>query len=319
MWAVIEQAVECVLSLFILGLVGFVLARKQWFPPDARTLVPRLVTIVTLPPYLFKNIVTTFNREELLELIGGLVVPAISILTTFILALAAAKLLRMPRNRAGMFSTICASSNTIFIGLPVNIALFGEAALPYVLLYFFANTVFFWTIGNYQFSLGGDQAPAKILSRASLKHLFSPPLLGFALGVLSVLAGVAPPRFLMDAAGYLGSLTTPLAIIFIGVSLASVSLKHLIPDRDIRLVLLGRFIVSPLTIILLMWIIKIPPLMGKVFIIQSSLPTVATATLLAGYYNLDTKFASVAVSLTTLMAVVTIPFYMAVITSLNFQ
>ena len=292
MWDAIGQAVECVLSLFLLGLVGFWLARKQWFPLDVKIFIPRLVTLITLPPYLFRNIVVTFNRDELFHLLGGLAAPAGSILITFGLAVVAARRLKLPPNRAGIFTTVCATSNTIFIGLPVNVALFGEAALPYVLLYFFVNTSFFWTVGNYQFSRGTFREPEKILSPATFRRLFSPPLAGFFLGLLCVLSGCSPPRFLLDTAGYLGSLTTPLAIIFIGLTLAGASLGSLVPDRDVWLVLLGRFVVSPLTIIALLWLIKPPPLMAKVFIIQSSLPAVITATLMADYYQLDAKFAS---------------------------
>ena len=313
MWAALGNAVNCVLSLFTLAFVGFILARKGWFTPESKLLISRLVLIVTLPVYLFRNIVTSFSREELLSLLSGVIVPVLSIFITFLFGLALTKLTAMPRKRAGLFSSTIATSNTIFIGLPVSVALFGEAALPYVLLYFFANTAFFWTIGRYQISLSGGRAPKKILSAATFKELMSPPLVGFLLGVLAVLTDIRLPRFLMDGAGYLGSLTMPLAIIFLGLTLASADLKNLAPDRDIRLLLLGRFVVSPLTIILLTLIIKIPPLMAQVFIILSSLPTSTSAPLLALYYDADVKFASAVFTLTTLLSLATIPFYMMVI------
>ena len=47
----------------------------------------------------------------------------------------------------------------MYIGLPVNLALFGDEALPFVLLYFFANTVFFWTVGNYSISHDKEELP----------------------------------------------------------------------------------------------------------------------------------------------------------------
>jgi predicted permease len=61
---------------------------------------------------------------------------------------------------------------------------------------------------------------------------------------------------------------------------------------------------------------SLPPLMAKVFIIQSSLPVVSSAALLAGYHRSDVGYASVAVSLSTLLSLVTIPLYMVVITLL---
>lgn len=35
----------------------------------------------------------------------------------------------------------------MFIGLPVNLALFGEKSIPAVMLYYMVNTTFFWTLG----------------------------------------------------------------------------------------------------------------------------------------------------------------------------
>jgi len=318
MSVVIQQAIQCVLSLFFLVMVGFVLARRGWFSPETKAMLPRLVTVVTLPPYLFLNIVKTFDSDQLHLLFSGSLIPALSMLLTFGLSNLAARLMKVRRERVGLMTVGATTSNTIFIGIPVNISLFGEEALPFVLLYFFANTTFFWTVGNYCLSLGGERAPEKILSPATFKRLFSPPLLGFAAGVLMVMAGFTPPPFLADALGYLGSLTTPLAILFIGITLAGVSLKNLRPDRDVAAVLLGRFVLSPLTIIILVSLFPLPPLMAKVFIIQASLPVVSSAVLLAGYYRSDPEYASVVVSLSTVMSLLTIPLFMAVISALNF-
>ena len=316
MLAVVQQAFDAVVSLFLIGLVGFVLDKKGWFTPETKALLPRLVTMVTLPVYMFSNIVRTFSHDQLVQLAYGVAVPATSILLTFGLACLAAKAAKVRRERLGLMTVCSAVSNTIFIGLPVNVALFGEAALPYVLLYFFANTTFFWSVGNYFLSFDGDRKPEKVWSRATLKQIFSPPLIGFLLGVLAVVTEVTPPRFFMSAAGYVGGLTMPLAIIFIGLTMASVKLRNLAPDRDTWMLLTFRFIVSPLMIVLLIQVIEIPPLMAKVFIIQSSLPVISSAVLLAGYYRSDATYASVIVSLTTLLSLVTIPMYMIILTLL---
>ncbi|MDL2259998.1 AEC family transporter [Deltaproteobacteria bacterium OttesenSCG-928-K17] len=318
-WAeVIGRAANAVLSLFLMGLVGYILARRNWFTDESKALVPRLVTVIALPPYLFVNILTTFNRGELAGLIYGVAVPALSIIGAALISMGLIRLLKVRPGRRGLFMVGITCSNTMFIGLPVNITLFGMDALPYVLLYFFANTVFFWTLGNYSLSLDGPGKAAPLLSLQTVKRVLSPPLCGFFLGLLLVTAEMRPPEFFMSAAAYIGSLTTPLAIIFIGATLATVSLKELKPDRDIIVVMLGRFVLSPLLVIGLTRIFTLPPLMAKVFIIQSSLPMVASAGLMAGYYKSDVAFASVSVSLSTILSMATIPLYMIIISLLNF-
>jgi len=193
-----------------------------------------------------------------------------------------------------------------------------------VLLYFFANTTFFWTVGNYCLSRDGQSGrpPEKILSPATVKRVFSPPLMGFFAGVAMVMLDYHPPKFFMDAARYVGGMTTPLAIIFIGLTLASVSFKDLKPDRDVLALLIGRFTLSPLVIyglIRLSPLSPLPPLMAKVFIIQASLPVISSAALLAGYYRADVRFASVVVSLSTLLMLATVPAYMVLLAALPFE
>ena len=313
MLSAIIQGLECVLSLYFIGLVGFLLDRRGWCAPETKVFLPRLVTLVALPPYLFVNVLSTFTHEEFTRLIPGVLAPLISILLNFALGHLLVRLFRVDRTRRGLVTTGCASANTIFIGLPVNVALFGEAALPYVLLYFFANSLFFWTLGQHALSRDGDETRWSI----GLRQIFSPPLLGFGLGILVLLADLAPPKVILDSAALLGSLTTPLALLFIGLSLGSVSGSAFKPDRDLSLVLLGRFILSPLTIILLTRFFEMTPLMVKVFLIQSSLPPPTSLALLAGYYRTDPAFASRVVFVGTVLSMLIIPLFLVLI-SLGF-
>jgi len=75
-------------------------------------------------------------------------------------------------------------------------------------------------------------------------------------------------------------------------------------------VLLGRFIISPLTILALCAVISVPPLMRNVFIIQSSLPVMMQVAILAGYYKADVRFGSMLASFSSVVSLFAIPLYM---------
>ena len=51
---------------------------------------------------------------------------------------------------------MCAFSNSVFIGLPMNTGLFGDEAVPYVMAFYVVNTTLFWTIGNFVISKSGE-------------------------------------------------------------------------------------------------------------------------------------------------------------------
>lgn len=307
------QAVEGVLSILTMVLVGYFLTSRGWFDKETTRLLPRLVNYVSLPTYMLWNLTSTFNKDMLSNMVYGLSVPMLSMLLCAVIAFLVSKLLQVPSTRSGTFIASFFSSSAIFVGLPVNLALFGESSLPYVLLYFLANALWFWTVGNYCISTDGPAASPKILSITTLKNIFSPPLISFIAAILLILASIKLPAFLLSTAKYLGSMTTPLSLLFIGVVMYGVDLKKLRLNRDIIGVLIGRFIVSPIAILLVAAYFPIPDFMKKVFVIQSALPAMTQTSILASVYKADTEYAATLVSITNIAALIAIPIYMVLI------
>lgn len=310
---IVWHAVQSVLTLCIIGCTGYVLARKGWFTPEAKALLPRLVIQISLPCYMVYNMTNTLTREQLFHLVYGSLVPFASILIAFGLSLAIAPVIKVAPRRRGIFYAGFSASNTMFIGLPVNLALFGEAALPYVLLYYFANCTFFWTVGNYFMAADGEGPKEKLCSISTLRRILSPPMLGFLTGVCLLLLDVRLPAFLHNTVKYMGNLTTPLILIFLGVMLQGVRLRGIRLTLDLACLLLGRFVISPLIIVAITSVFPLPELMRKVFIIQAALPAVASISLLAGYYKTDPEFGTVVVSATTLISMITTPIIMIIV------
>ncbi len=316
---IILHAVQSVITLCLIVGLGAVLAAKGWFGKDSKALLPRLVTLVSLPAYMLYNITHSFNRDDLLHLAYGLIVPVGSILITYAVSLVLARATKVAPRRHGPFCVAFTASNTIFIGLPVNLALFGEVAVPYVLLYYFANTTFFWSVGNYMIASSGEAVVSgqmrkeRIFSLAALKRIFAPALIGFLVGLTIVFMDVKLPAFITDTARYVGSLTTPLILISLGITFQGMRLAAMKLNRDLALVLLGRVVICPLTVVLLAHFVPLPDLMRKVFIIQASLPAISSGAVVAGYYRSDEEFATMTVLSSTLLAVITIPLFMILV------
>ena len=307
------NACSGVLTIFLVGLLGYILAKKGWISPDTASVLPRFITTIVLPPYLLRSITSSFERDQLIHMLYGAVIPFLSIFSAFLLAFMLSRVLKVAKNRRGIFRTAFSTSNTMNVGLPINIALFGESSLPYVLLYFFANAIFFWTVGNYSIAHDGEGASAKLFSLNTLKQICSPPLMGFACGIALVLLDIHLPVFIDKTFKYVGDMAIALSLLYIGILLKDTGLREYKIDRDILVVLIGRFFVSPLLVIALTSVIAIPELMRNVFIIQSSLPVMMNAVILAGHYKADLRYATIAISLSTILSMITIPVYMLLI------
>ena len=297
--------------LVILGmiLVGFVIGEKGWFDDKSRGLLAKLVTQVALPCYMLYTITQRFTAADLLKMLPALRFPALSMVILLGIATGVARIFAVRQDRRGLFISMFFNSNTIFVGLPINQALFGDASIPYVLIYYMCNTTFFWTLGTYLTQRDGE-GEAQFDLKTSLKKVFSPPLMGFLLGLLVVMLHIQLPAFLASDLQYLGNLTTPLSMIFIGLSVSHVGVKQLVLGKDHLLILLGRFLVAPLLMATIVYWVPLPSLMKQVFIIQSAMPVMTNAPVVARLYGADSDYAAVMVTETTLATMVVIPILM---------
>lgn len=297
--------------LVILGmiLVGFIIGEKGWFDDKSRGLIAKLVTQVALPCYMLYTITQRFTAADLLKMLPALRFPALSMVILLGIATGVARIFAVRQDRRGLFISMFFNSNTIFVGLPINQALFGDASIPYVLIYYMCNTTFFWTLGTYLIQRDGE-GEAQFDLKTSLKKVFSPPLMGFLLGLVLVMLQIKLPAFLASDLQYLGNLTTPLSMIFIGLSVSHVGVKQLVLGKEQLLILLGRFLVAPLLMASIVYWVPLPSLMKQVFIIQSAMPVMTNAPVVARLYGADSDYAAVMVTETTLATMVVIPILM---------
>ena len=305
------HALGGVLSLLIVCLVGFFLARSGLVGKETRRLLPRFVTCVALPPYLFHSIATTFGHGDMRHLLVGALVPVVSILLTFGAALLAARATRVEKQRFGLYCASFSCSSAVFIGIPMCDALLGPRAIPYALLYYFANAAFFWTMGSYLIASDAHRQSA-FSKRRALKAFFSPPLLGFAAGLATAILNLEPPDFLMRAAAIVGQLTTPLALLYIGFGLSLVPWRDCL-SKDLLTASAGRLILCPLITLCVVKALGINPFVGTVFVLQAALPAVMQAPILSAHHRTDPKFGTLVVTATTLGCVLTLPIILTLV------
>lgn len=308
---IIFSAIESILSIIIMIGLGYFLTYKKWFDEKTKKIFSKLVTRIALPCYMVSNLMTNFSKEKLLKMDKGLIVPFLSMVITYGIACVVCKIIKVEKGRQGSFISMFFVSNTIFIGLPVNVALFGNKSIPIVLLYYMVNTVFFWTIGVYGISKDGNNHKVTFNFAENVKKIFSPPLMGFMVGLFFVLLNLKLPSFVMDTLKYMGNLTTPMSMLFIGMAIFAVDRKDIKISKDMIAIMLGRFIVSPLSVIVLAQVFPMPVLMKKVFVMQAAMPVMTQTSITAKAYGADEKYAAVMTTVSTVLAAAVIPIYMA--------
>lgn len=313
------QAYTNIFIIFSLMFLGYFLSYRQWFTNRTADVFSKLLLNLSLPFSMFLNITANFNKSEFLSLVGGMLIPLCSMIVTFLTSLVYRRFFKVADTRKGTFSTMFTCSNTIFIGLPINLAIFGSKAVAYVLLYYIVNTTIFWTLGVFEIAKDNPKNRQQAMTfhpLVTLKKVFSPALMGFIIGLIWMFTGVKVPLFLHQFGQYLADLTTPLSMFAIGIMIYFAGIKQLKMNWDVFGVLLGRFILSPLIVWLLGLVIPVPPLMLAVFMVQSAMPVQNSVPILARVYQADQEFASSTLGYSVLIYLAYIPLLLKVIYSL---
>lgn len=299
-------------EMLILIFVGFLVGRSKLVGENLKVIhgfIPKLLTYIALPSYMITNLTQDFTKNKLILLVPKIWIPVLSMAILYLISLLFVRLFNVPNNHKGTFQSMFFNSNTIFVGLPINMALFGSASLPYVLVYYMANTAIFWSFGAYMISKDGMNSSQKIDIIDTLKKVFSPPMLGFICGVIFVILGIQLPGIFVKDLTYLGNMTTPLAMIFIGLTMSSFSAKSNFKflSFDNIGVLCGRFLFAPIVTVLLMSLSSGGTLMKDVFLIQAAMPVMTNAPVVAQLYGGDSEYASTLVVESTLLSMFVIP------------
>jgi len=299
-----------VVSIFLLIAVGLFIHYKKWATREDAQLLIKLVVNIAVPASVIHSFLTRFSRAEILGAGRNLLALVAASVTIYLLAWAFASLLKVKKERRGLFSALFAFSNSVFIGFPLCLAVFGEAGMLYAVMYFMINTTMFWTFGY--FGIRKDAAlmtgkKTEISPKEMLARIFSVPLISLILGVGLLMTGVTLPKFLMDSIGYLSGLTSPLSLIFTGIMLADLGLPSLKFEWDVVKVLLGRLLVAPGMMLLMAVLFGITGLSRDVFIVQMTLPVMLQSVVVSEYYGADADFATKVFAWTMVLSFVSMP------------
>ena len=149
------QALSAVSVLIVIAGFGYFTSKRGWYDDNSRGIIAKLVNLA-IPCLLFSSVTSRFTTAQLWEILRMVPVPFIGFVVLNILPWLIVRHTRVvPPEDAGTFSTCFSSATVLFVGMPLVLAVFGEEGIPYLLVFFLAHTVFFWTLGVYSITVDG--------------------------------------------------------------------------------------------------------------------------------------------------------------------
>lgn len=319
-------SIQSVISIVLFMAVGYFCRAKGWFSDKFSKGLSQLIMKIALPCGIFMSMLKRFHLNQLKSLSKGLVYTILAILIGYVISWIAVKVLQVPKGKRGLMMTGINGANTVFIGMPLNIALFGQVSIPYLLVYYIINTIIIWTLGVWVIAGDDPTADGKKGVQIDWKHFLPAPIWGFIIAIPFLIwmpnAATTLPTFITNTLTGLGNLVTPLSLMYIGIMLKDFGISNIRFDKYLNISLIGRFIVSPLIMFGLVYFgmhvmgIGMVSMFRKTLIIQSATPSLAVLPILADQYHGDVQFATNMVVATSTLFVIVVPVIMLL---LNFM
>ena len=302
---------SAVFLILLMVLTGYIFSAKKWAGKEHKDLIVKIIVNRAVPCMCIPNITVSFDIDMLTQSFSLLLVPILAVVITALLAVLLAYILKIEKRRFGGFAVMCGLSNSLFIGLPMCSELFGNEAVPFVMFYYMVNTFVFWTLGAVLLYKSGS-LKSKFGTKQVLKSLANPPLITLIIALLLAIFKVEVPHIAMRFCEYMGALVSPLALFFVGMVIYEIGFKKEFKAqfKDMVLVLLMRFLISPLIMLVFCNIFGISGIAKGVFIIESAMPVMTQSVVVSTKAGADDAYTAMGMSITTVACFAAIPLLM---------
>ena len=296
-----------ILPIFFIIAMGFVANRRGILPNEANKYLVDMVMLVTCPCMIISSMLgqemePSLMSNTVLMFLGGGAFFAVFYVIAWIYVV---KIMKIPADQdAGVYMIMFTTVNNGFIGFPVTYAIFGDEILFYMVIFQIMLIVYVYSAGVIQVNYG---SPGVSDIKGMAKALINTCTLSTVLSVLLLVLRVQLPEILFHAVELVGSATTPVSMLVVGMQLGNSNFRRVLGNKQLVIMSLVKMISVPaLTFLLVNWLpiaasLKIALVFGATFPVSVSVVTISSME------GKNSVLAAEGVALTTLMAMVTLP------------
>lgn len=285
--------------LFIMMLVGVYCRKKGIFNDEANKRISSLVVNVANPALIFSSSINQEAVIEGMEFVKTFVLAWGMFGVLMVIAFFVPRILRADISEYGTYKTMTIFSNIGFMGFPVIDALYGSEALLYATMFLIPFNVLIYTYGISV--MKGEKTGFQ------LHKILNVGVISCAVALVIYLTRLPIPVVVENAVDSISALTAPLSMMVIGDSLTKINLKKLFCNGRMLVFSVVKLLLIPIVGVSMIKLLGLNPLLTGVCMIMLATPVGSMNAMLAQEYGGDYELASQGVTITTLLAVVTMP------------
>lgn len=289
-------------QFFILLGIGVLLRKFGIFTKESKTMLTDFVLYAALPC----SIILSFRMEIDASVVTSLVTVFLVSVATQAFCFGLSKLVfrKQDPTRRNVLRYGILVSNAGFLGLPIAGELFGPVGYMLASIYLIPQRIVMWSAGLSTFS---NEASNK--KQMFLKVALHPCMIAVYIGLLLMATQLPLPKFVLSTMKSVGACTTPLSMMLIGTIFAEMDRKSFSIDFQLILFSFYRLGLIPLAAYIGCRMLGIDPLVTGPAVILAAMPGGSTTAILASKYGSDSTYASKLVIVSTILSMISIPFW----------
>lgn len=294
------------IQLFLVMALGYFLFKVKILDEEMNKRLTTLILSVTTPAMIIGSVLNTTVTQSLNDVLFVFLIGFMTYIVLPIIGFIIVKIMRVPKNQQGLYIFMTVFSNIGFMGFPVMKAIFGNSAVFYTAIFNMIFNLFVFTIGNQMMSYGTGRK-----TQMNVKNILSPGVVASLVALFLYFTKIQFPDVIASTVNMVGDITTPIAMIIIGSTLATIPVKEVFTEFRIYPYTLIKQVIVPVIVYPLLKMFISDPLILGVTLIMISMPVGNSAVLFATEYGGDVSVAAKNIFMTTLLSVLTIPLIVA--------
>lgn len=292
------------LALLIMIGVGYFVTKTGMMDEHTNSQMSKMIVNVFNPFLVFSSAANSVGLISLDTIwIVGLI--AVGMFLIFIIVgMILSPLFDKDKEQQKIFQMMFVFSNLGFIGIPVVTSILGAEYVVYVTEFMLIYTIVFYTYGitlmEGKFSL------------ASLKAMINPGTVSGLAAMLIIIFEIPIPDFIKTATTYLGNVTSPMALVAVGFTLAHSELKNIFGQVRLYIFAVIKLLILPLLMLPMLKMVTNDAALIPVCMIIFGMPIGNMPLILGMQKGIDGTVCSAAIILTTVLCVFTVPILITV-------
>ena len=290
-------------ELFIMILLGFILVKSSLLTKhDSKVLSTVALYIVT--PCV---IINAFQVQYSQDVKNGIILSFLAAIIVHIVYIVGARMLGKVYTLNGVEKATIIYTNAGNLIIPLVQALLGKEWVVYTTGYILVTTVFIWTHGRMLICEEKGFNVKELLKNVNV--------IASIIGILMFALKIQLPSLITETMDSMSATIAPICMIVAGMLIAGMDVKDCLKNKRLYVITFLKMIVFPLFAGVLFKFTNLSSMAKNgdmillISLLASVAPTAASVTQIAQIYDADSEYASAYYFITTMLCILTMPFF----------